>query len=361
MSIDAELMSVLEILGSVELAADSGVNLRNQLGTRARYHQALIKFIGANGLLGKVSRGEQGRSSQVSPSCVQLSQTSRRHLASNAELLHVAAQLWQYQNKRMESGDSSSLLNAAVIATMDALGQSTHDDVLRLFFKLEVSSRILLQRLPSLTCFDVKVAHIPLLLQHVKAQLQMVASAGGDLTSKSHAVQEGNDILLTVYRALLSYRQAHSHIFGLDGNTAEPWSSTPPLLDVLQFETDSTFDVIRARARHFGQAVDEEVMAFGVTRHSDDTPAQSRELQAELKSQATDLADFLLRMYDERLSFLVKFVEPTLCREAWLSVVSTGAKRRLQRPERCKNATFKLGRVRLRVWVRIIKSLAESR
>lgn len=40
--------------GSVELAADSSVNLRNQLGGRARYHQALIKFIGANGLLGRV-------------------------------------------------------------------------------------------------------------------------------------------------------------------------------------------------------------------------------------------------------------------------------------------------------------------
>lgn len=113
-------------------------------------------------------------------------------------------------------------------------------------------------------------------------------------------------VLQVIYRALLSYRQLHFQVYGLEGNPAEPWSSTLPLLDVLQYQSDATFDVIRARTRQFGQAVDQDGMAFGVARHSDDSPAASRELQSELKKQATDLADFLLRMYDERLSFLIK-------------------------------------------------------
>lgn len=95
---------------------------------------------------------------------------------------------------------------------------------------------------------------------------------------------------------MLSYRQAHAATYGLENNPCEAWSSQPALIDVLQTHCDATLDLIGRRSRELGEAIDSPTAGEG----------RAAELQADLKKQITDLADFLLHMYVEREEFLVR-------------------------------------------------------
>lgn len=112
-----------EILASSSPSMPAILDLRSHIADRLSRLRSLIEFIGANGLLGK------------------LSQSSRRRLAWDAEKLSASADLWSYQNARMGEASRSpkSLLADAIAIVMSNYGFAPGEDVVRLFFRTRVS------------------------------------------------------------------------------------------------------------------------------------------------------------------------------------------------------------------------------
>lgn len=81
------------------------LDLRVQLADRVKRSKALIEFINANGLLGKVSCGAHhtpGQHVLTRPTPpFQLPKQTRQQLSWNAEKLEAAVALWQQQNARI--------------------------------------------------------------------------------------------------------------------------------------------------------------------------------------------------------------------------------------------------------------------
>ncbi len=70
-----------------------------QLTTRKEKISFLIKFINENGVIGKVGVLFVVASESILKSFVQMSQRSRQHLATDAEKLYAAQQLWLRLNE----------------------------------------------------------------------------------------------------------------------------------------------------------------------------------------------------------------------------------------------------------------------
>ncbi|GAA5848319.1 hypothetical protein JCM8547_004477 [Rhodosporidiobolus lusitaniae] len=245
------------------------LDLRAQLADRMHRARALIEFINANGLLGK------------------LPQTTRRQLSWDAERLAAAAALWHHQNGRL--GATTSPLAEAILTYMDEIGEGFGEDPLRLFFRTKTSALVLV-------------------LEEVSKQAKaVVTSSAASSLEKSLLLQEANQIHLLAFTALTRHRAEAPKLYGLDPSTlpSEPWSSRPSLLESQQWHFDATDSLLRERVRDFGANVDAASSSgSGIRGKKADFAGDQQAMQAELKRQMSVLAEVVFEAYEERLLFL---------------------------------------------------------
>ncbi|GAA5979128.1 hypothetical protein JCM11641_008435 [Rhodosporidiobolus odoratus] len=239
------------------------LDLRAQLSDRVHRARALVEFINANGLLGK------------------LPQATRRQLSWDAERLSAAVALWHHQNARLGAG--SSPLSDGILTYMDEIGEGFGEDPLRLFFR-------------------TKIAALGPVLEEVSKQAKAVmAGSSAGTEEKSVHLQEANQIVLLAYNALTRHRADTPTLYGLDPSLlpSEPWSSRPALLEPLQWLFDATDSLLRERVRDFGANVEQEA------RYGEGSLMGSQQqMQVELKRQMESLAEFAFSAFEERLLFL---------------------------------------------------------
>ncbi|GAA5885246.1 hypothetical protein JCM6882_009536 [Rhodosporidiobolus microsporus] len=261
---------------SAEILASSSPNmplildLRAQLADRALRARALVDFIAASGLLGK------------------LPQNTRRQLSWDAERLAAAVSLWHHQNSRL--GVASTPLAEAVLTYMDEIGEGFGEDPLRLFFR-------------------TKIAALGSVLEEVSKQAKaVVGSSAATSEEKSLHLQEANQIVLLAFTALSRHRTESSSLYGLDTTSlpTEPWSARPALLESLQWHFDATDSLLRERVRDFGANVEaEQQLQLPKGRQGQvDLAGNQQAMQAELKRQMASLAEFVFEAFEERLFFL---------------------------------------------------------
>jgi nuclear pore complex protein Nup133 len=228
----------------------------------------LIGFIAQNGLLGK------------------LSQTSRRHLGADAEMLAAAIDLWQYSNAFMntarQTGISANPLAESIEQVMGDLGEGA-GDVARLFFR-------------------ERLEYLNSVLEEVAARVR--AAQGTSIDVRSFEVLEANRILLTAYQAAHRCRKDTAELYRFTPSQAafEAWTCTAGNIDVLEALFHATEDLLRERTRELGTSVDAGSLQLVVA----DTSAQglAQRAQQELKSQLADLAAHALSAFEDRLAYL---------------------------------------------------------
>lgn len=130
-----------------------------QLNGRKERLSWLVGFINENAALLKVSNKWvclSGRSH--CPLSTQMSQSSRQQLAMDAEKLYASHQLWLNYNRHLpcvilmfeldnwlcwirhhSSSSFQSVLKEAVMKYMEEIGESTQEDVMRVFFRSRVA------------------------------------------------------------------------------------------------------------------------------------------------------------------------------------------------------------------------------
>ncbi|GAA5989361.1 hypothetical protein JCM10908_001278 [Rhodotorula pacifica] len=245
------------ILASSSSNMPAILDLRVQLADRVKRSKALIEFINANGLLGKLPK------------------QARQQLSWNAEKLEAAVALWQQQNARFATGQST--LANAVLQYMDQIGEGFGEDPLRLFFR-------------------TKVAAIGTVLETVSEQTKALVEGQGQYSAEEKALLllETNEVLLGAFNAVSRHRSTTAKHYGLDGKAvaSEPWSSRAPLLDALQWQLHSTDVVLRERTRDLGA----RSQHFGTSAPQD--------LKGELQRQLALLADFVFTACEERIAYL---------------------------------------------------------
>ncbi|KAH9819025.1 Non-repetitive/WGA-negative nucleoporin C-terminal-domain-containing protein [Melampsora americana] len=273
-----------EILSSSAKNLPPIVDLRAQLSDRSSRLHTLIKFVNATGMLNKLSRA------------------CKRTLMSDAELLSATHALWLHQNLKMNAlsqfqRPNSTFLSQVIASYMNSIQRDDDEDVIRGFFRTQSSGII-----------D--------LLEHSQSQLKSTLSVSSHTPNKRAVVLiESNEIIVTIYSAAASFRQAHDKLYDLRNDiSTSPWTSLVTLLDILQYHYDATLNVIQQRFRDFGPTIDEENTRFGggiqaiILAEDEDEEIccndRTRELQVILKTQLVQLAEDLLAMMNERIAFL---------------------------------------------------------
>ncbi|XP_006458086.1 hypothetical protein AGABI2DRAFT_216285 [Agaricus bisporus var. bisporus H97] len=261
--IDAErLMQGAEQLSDAVLRSDPDVvrknhDLTSQLISRKERLSWLIQFINDNAVLGKMS------------------QRSRQQLATDAEKLYAAHQLWVQYNDLLATNPQFSVLNDAVHDYMTEVGESAHEDVLRAFFRLRVSD-------------------IGRLIKKVKD----AATAAARNTGRNIAefLPEANRIVISVLRSAFDYRDYNLGVYGIEPPMLRPWTSRPSVIDVVLALFDASTKVLENQT----------------------TSGGNQSGLGELNSQLADLAEFLLACIQERLNWLARRVasdEPSAKRD----------------------------------------------
>lgn len=111
-----------------------------------------------------------------------------------------------------------------------------------------------------------------------------------------------------IMNAVARHRETATELYGLNPQTlsTESWSSTPSMLEVLQWHFDATEALLRERARDFGSITEGETMGSqrGGSRRGVANDVDSGALAVEFKGQMARLADFVWAMMEERLLLL---------------------------------------------------------
>ncbi|KAH9079551.1 Non-repetitive/WGA-negative nucleoporin C-terminal-domain-containing protein [Lactarius deliciosus] len=241
------LMSGAALLSSAILQSDSTVvrsnnDLTVQLNSRKEKISFLIKFINENGVLSKMS------------------QRSRQRLATDAEKLYAAQQLWLRLNETLQRGRPYDILSEAVYGYMNQVGEGQHADLMRAFFRL-------------------RVADIGRLLPHVRDSTRRLL--GESPTNIPNILSEANGIVLTILNSAFEYRDYNASVYGVGLPFVKPWTSKPEVINVVL----ELFDVTTTYLQSIGESSDE---------HSSREP----------NSQLPDLASALFASVHERMSWL---------------------------------------------------------
>ncbi|KAF8478553.1 Non-repetitive/WGA-negative nucleoporin C-terminal-domain-containing protein [Russula ochroleuca] len=246
--IDEEsLMSGATLLSSAILESDPAVirpnnDLTVQLTSRKEKISFLIKFINENGVIGKMS------------------QRSRQRLATDAEKLYAAQQLWLRLNETILQGRPYDILSEAVYGYMNQVGEGHHDDLMRAFFRL-------------------RIADIGKLLPHIRDGTRRQL---GDVPANLPGVlSEANGIILTILNSAFEYRDYNAGVYGVEPPFVKPWTSKPEVINVIL----ELFDATTTYVQHLGEAPDEH---------------KAR----EPNSQFPDLASALFASVHERMNWL---------------------------------------------------------
>ncbi|KAI0341587.1 hypothetical protein BDW22DRAFT_1358408 [Trametopsis cervina] len=242
------LMSGAEQLSHAIMESDVEVvrpnhDLQTQLAHRKERLSFLIKFINDNGVLPKMS------------------QASRQQLATDAEKLYAADQLWIRHNDLLATGQPHNVLTEAIYTYMSAAGEGHHEDFMRAFFRL-------------------KVNELGALLPHVADVLKR--SEHEVTHSQSETVPQANDVLLMVLQSAYAYRSYNQGVYGLELPLTRPWTSTATVIDI---------------ASEF----------FEATAHLVESPATAAEpsvSRTQAKSQLPEVAEILFSVYREQIEWL---------------------------------------------------------
>ncbi|KAK7014839.1 methyltransferase type 11 [Favolaschia claudopus] len=211
--IDEEsLMQGAEQLSKAVLQSDpelvrSNPDLSAQLTNRKERLSWLIHFINDNAVLGKMS------------------QRSRQQLATDAEKLYAAYQLWAQHNEVLTP---ESVLNEVVEFHMDRVRETQHEDIVRAFFRL-------------------RVGDIGLLLSQVtEVTARLAQSSSRDLVE---LLPEAGRVILTVLTSALEYRDYNLGVYGILLPMIDPWTSRPAIIDVVLGLFDSITKVLDSAAQ----------------------------------------------------------------------------------------------------------------
>ncbi|THH12017.1 hypothetical protein EW145_g257 [Phellinidium pouzarii] len=198
---EESLISGAEQLSRAVLSSDIEVvhpnpDLTQQITERKDRLRFLIGFINENGALGKMS------------------QTSRQRLATDAEKLYAAQQLWLLYCQRVNAGSSEHILLEAVVTYMENSDEGHHEDIMRALFRLQT------REIGSL---------LPYVKLVTEETLKHVDTAGRD----SDALCRGADYLLCIMQSAWSYRDTNAGVYGIAGPMLDPWTSVPLIIDIV--------------------------------------------------------------------------------------------------------------------------------
>ncbi|KAF5315570.1 hypothetical protein D9611_004731 [Ephemerocybe angulata] len=204
------LMRGAEQLSQAVLKSEPEVVRRNhdltaQLKSRKDRLNWLIGFINENLVRGKMS------------------QRSRQKLAVDAEKLHASYALWLQYNELLETSPKFSVLNDCVHAYMAEIGERSHEDVMRAFFRSKVSD-------------------IGRLIRKLVDVINLSAKqTGRDL---SLLLPEANQIVITALLSATEFREANKQVYGIEGPMISSWTSRPGTIDVVLSLFDATTKVV---------------------------------------------------------------------------------------------------------------------
>ncbi len=144
---------------------------------------------------------------------------------------------------------------------MDEVGESSHDDVLRAFFRLRVMD-----------------------LGRLIKKVKRAATGAARNTGRGiiDFLPEANRIVITVLRSAFEYRLYNLGVYGIELPMINPWTSRASVIDVVLALFDASTKASEAQS---GSAA-----------------AQSR--QGEPHTQLAELAEILLACVQERLDWL---------------------------------------------------------
>lgn len=193
-----------------------------------------------------------------------MSQRSRQRLATDAEKLFAASQLWQRHNEILESGHSHNVLTEAVYSYMHDAGESHHEDYMRAFFRS-------------------KVQDIGALLPRVH---DIVRRSSYEVTqSLQENLPQANDIVLALLQSATDYRGFNLRVYGIELPLIEPWTSQPQVIDIVSHLFDVTFRLVESPS-------------------STTTSAATFPTLSTLRGQLPDLAGVLFTAYAEWCAWL---------------------------------------------------------
>ncbi|KAJ3533367.1 hypothetical protein NM688_g7291 [Phlebia brevispora] len=242
------LMSGAEQLSQAIMESDGSIirpnpDLQAQMSGRKDRLSFLIKFINDNGVLTKMS------------------QRSRQRLATDAEKLYAAHQLWLRHNESLTSGRTHSVLSEAVFVYMHSVEEGYHEDLMRAFFRL-------------------KVQELSALLPHV---MNIIRRSTHEITqSLTDNVPQANNIVLTIIQSALDYREYNLRVYGVELPMIDPWTSQPIVIDIISRLFDTTARLVESPLSE-----------------AEPTPTSK-----QAKAQLPELASILFSCYHEQLEWL---------------------------------------------------------
>lgn len=296
---------------------DAFANLEGQIKERLERMKRLMEFLNENNVMGKVSlRNERDKRKNVYSDSdffcsllfsfsLQLSQSTRRQLRSDAERVAAAGELWHYQNEYIDSAsnrNTDSPLVLAIKSVMSEIGQGFGSDVVREFFKSELPH-----------------------LGNVQEQLLKIikSSAGESLERRSMLVKEVSEIALTLFQAAAKFRREHGGLYRIDDSPSsfEAWTAEPIGIDLFESLFSMTESIIKDRSREFGSVVDQVRNDYVDDTEVEDLQTRRQRLQQVLKAQLCSLAETGLDIYLKRKSYLLAVSSSDVTKSNELSVL----------------------------------------
>ncbi|KAH8107113.1 Non-repetitive/WGA-negative nucleoporin C-terminal-domain-containing protein [Cristinia sonorae] len=242
------LMSGAELLSTQVLQSDPSIirsshDLHAQMTTRKERLSFLIKFINDNAVLTKMS------------------QRSRQKLATDAEVLYAAHQLWLRHNEVLATGNPHGVLTDAVQLFMESNNLNSFEDDMRAFFRFHVESLVSL---------------LPAALEIVQK------SISNDAQTLLVRLAQANNIVLTILQSAISYRHYNLGVYGITLPMIHPWTSSMRVINIVSELFDTTVKLVELPS-------------------ADIEPARAKILA---KEQLPELASTLFSCYHEQLQWL---------------------------------------------------------
>ncbi|TFK55057.1 hypothetical protein OE88DRAFT_1674600 [Heliocybe sulcata] len=228
------------------------VDMQAQLQSREELLSFLIQFINDNAVLPKVS------------------QTCRQQLASHAEKQFAARELWLMHNKYQSVTQSHSVLNEAIHNYLSAMRDDDHADPERAFFRKHVS------RLGELMVYVMDVTR--------RSSYEMNRKL-------LEALMEANRVVYMIIDSGMHFRRNYGAKYGIQEPMYNPWTSAPPMIDIVFELFNMTTKIIETPTVETGTA--------------------AQYVKEELKKQIPDIGGLVFGCMTERLDWLKSPVAAT--------------------------------------------------
>ncbi|KAH9484254.1 Nucleoporin nup132 [Psilocybe cubensis] len=242
------LMNAAQQLSDAVMKSDSEIvrqspDMTIQMQGRKDRLSWLISFINENTVLDKMT------------------QASRQRIATDSEKLFACHKLWIAYN---QSISHSSVLKDAVVAYMQEIGDDSHEDLVRAFFRTRVSD-----------------------IGNVLQKVSSIAKEAAKRSSNTllQILPEANRIVISVLHEASKYRDFNWEVYGLESPMIGAWTSRSGVIDSARSLFDLTTEALK----------------------SDRGPITTVK---EPSSQFPGLAKVLLECVKERIEWLALSTEP---------------------------------------------------